>query len=167
MPIKTIVIKSGEKAILPHGAIIRSVVLDGAANVESSCGNLPTPTAYKCGYFIYVRDNDTNDTHPMDETRVTIKRLFIGDDVYDLNVSGNVPTTTELNQRLPNLSLFSFTAVVDSGIKYDKRKYFALYFKAPAYVFNLLKLEIVEKEGVAKFFAIPVEYECGQYDFSF
>lgn len=45
---KTIVLTNNDKAVLPAGANIVSVAVDGFISVTSSCDNLPTPVPYKC-----------------------------------------------------------------------------------------------------------------------
>lgn len=164
---RSITLRPGERAILPADATVKSIVTEGSIYVQSTCGNLPDPTQYKCGYFIYVRDNDAADTHPMDESRIHIGKLTVGNAVYNIDETGNTPSLGNLNLNIADRSIFSFTNITDSGTKYEKRKYFALWFKVPQPLFDTLKLEIIEKSGVATFIAQPVPYECGKYDFAF
>jgi hypothetical protein len=63
---RTVTLKPGEKYVLPAGAVVTSIVTDGAITVNSSCP-LPTPTTYACGYFYLLIDVDSNDGHSMDE----------------------------------------------------------------------------------------------------
>jgi hypothetical protein len=116
---RTVTLKPGEKYVLPAGAVVTSVVTDGAITVDSTCNNLPTPTAYACGYFYLLIDVDANDGHSMDEQHTFYVGLKVGKTTFEINekviYSGDNPglasVASTLNNHITDLALFKFTAV--------------------------------------------------------
>ena len=70
----TLVIKAGEKVVLPKGAVIKSVGIDGDLTLSSTCENLNTvlsnAESYECYVFAYGVDADDNNSHPMDNAHL-------------------------------------------------------------------------------------------------
>lgn len=56
---KTVVLGPGDSVVLPAGATITTLTLDGDITVSSSCGDntLPDPTTYKCYFFNWEDDS--------------------------------------------------------------------------------------------------------------
>jgi hypothetical protein len=163
---RTAIIKPGETFILPKGAIINSVIIDGTINVESSCDNLPVPSAYKCGYFYFICDVDDNDGHSMDEQSTHYSKVKVGGNIYVMNkdiISGDNPGTlfsvSELNTFIPDQVLFSFTAINRNVL--SKKQLIRLYFKVPDSLFDELELEI--NNGGSFQIYRPIEADCGSY----
>lgn len=75
MAIRTLVLSPGDCAILPKGARIDSVVVDGDGQVTSTCGNLPAPTGYACYRFLWQHISEDMDSS-------TFTELIIGDNTY-------------------------------------------------------------------------------------
>ena len=48
MSVRTIIIKPGEKVLLPQGTKVDSIVATGGISVSSTCDNLPAPVARQC-----------------------------------------------------------------------------------------------------------------------
>lgn len=48
MAIRTIIIKPGEKVLLPQGTIVDSIITSGGVQVDSTCNNLPAPVTRQC-----------------------------------------------------------------------------------------------------------------------
>lgn len=164
---KTITLKAGEKAILPAGAVVTSIVTSGAITVESTCGGLPPITQYKCGYFLYVTDEDANDGHPMDENHLKLGALIIGEKTHSLGVGGVWPTVENLNSKMSDTALFSFKHVKQAAV-FEKRIYWAVYFQTPDTLFDKVTLRIDERGTSAiSFYAKPVTAPCEDYSYSF
>jgi hypothetical protein len=165
---KTAVLKPGECIILPEGATISSVILDGAASVTSTCGELPTPSTYKCGYFFIILDADDNAGHSMDmDTKyVSIK---VGGNTYLINEpilygDANSPTPTSvatLNVHITDLVLFEFKAVTENEV--TSRTHIHLYFKVPEILFDTVELKI-DNRGVGSYMYLkPLVETCDNY----
>lgn len=164
---KTITLKAGEKAILPAGAVVTSIVTNGAITVDTTCGGLPPISQYKCGYFLYVTDDDANDGHPMDETHLKLGALIIDDKTLPLGVGGIWPTVENLNSKLSDIALFSFTHVKQAAV-FEKRSYWAVYFQTPDNIFDKVSLRIDERgTNAISFYAKPVAAPCEDYSYSF
>lgn len=173
MAFKTITIKPGEKVVIPPDVKIQSIITDGSISVTSNCP-IPTPTSYKCGFFVYVVDDDDNTGHPMDESSIKLSKLYIGDNIIDINtfgyggvdLAGLHPTVAELNSRIPDQSLMRFEHIKIAA-DFTKRKYIALFFRAPEDLFSGIKLSIDERnDGKAIFYLQPSESICGDYSYS-
>ena len=164
--LKTIVVKAGECIVLPQGATISSIILDGAVSVTSTCGELPTPTVYKCGYFYFNIDDDNNDNHPMDEGSTYITSVVVGGNTYLMNVLANSATDAGLNLNITYLALFKFTStniytIDDPGD--NKRKAVFLYFRVPEVLWDTVKLQVkshTNKTLPATQYYLPVETNC-------
>lgn len=57
MGLRTLVLEPGQEAVIPKGATITAVIVDGDGQVSSSCDNLPEPVGYLCYYFNWEDDN--------------------------------------------------------------------------------------------------------------
>lgn len=166
---KTAVLQPGECIILPQGAVVTSVILDGAISISSStCLNLPVPSAYKCGYFAIMMDASGNDG-AMNETDTYYTSVTIGGNTYMIServILGTDPgipnPITALNLHITDLALFEFTAVTHNTSASD-RSLVWVYFKAPESLFNSIELKIVDR--VSTFYYLkPNEAECDVYD---
>lgn len=166
---RTIIIKPGEKYILPPGSVVNSVVLNGAIDVTSSCNDLPAPTLYKCGFFYLLLDVDSNSGHSMDETTTTYLSLRVQDKIYNIGrkvvASGDNPgiltAPSILNTHITDSALFSFTAIGKTVLA--KRQGIWVYFKTPQNIFNDVELQ-VNNNGSIQYYK-GNEGECGSYPF--
>src|SRR5688572_4297773 len=121
MAIKSIVIKPGECVTLPQDAEVTSVIVTGAATVNSTCDDLPEPTSYMCGAFFIWVDCDDNPGHSMDEESTQYTSLKVGNNTYMIQekiVTGEncgvaTPVGT-LNLHITDLGIFQFTSVVQN-----------------------------------------------------
>lgn len=164
--LKTAVLAPGECIILPQGAVVQAVILDGAASVTSTCGDLPAPSSYKCGYFYFICDVDDNDGHSMDEDYTYYTSVKVGGTTYILNekvLNGDNPGTLTsigtLNLHITNLALFQFTGITRNVL--SKRQGINLFFKVPEPLFNELELK-VDNRGSTQYYR-PIEIDCDTY----
>jgi hypothetical protein len=169
---RTVTIKPGEKYVLPAGAVVKSVVVDGAITVDSTCNNLPTPTAYACGYFYLILDQDSNDGHSMDELNTYYTSLKVGATIFTLGerviFSGNNPgapaNAATLNNHITDPALFKVTAVSQDALSgSSKRQAIWVYFKTPSDVMNQIEL-VVDNRGSLQYYK-PYLGTCGEYPF--
>lgn len=146
---QTATIVPGQTIVLPAGAVITGLVLDGAISVTSSCDNLPDPSAFVCGHFYMNIDDDSNDTHPNDEESTIYKSIKIGDTTYTLGglLLDTAAATLNTTYLSSIGSLFEFTSVtryiIDTGPVDDKRMAVKLYFKVPEILVDTLELQII------------------------
>jgi hypothetical protein len=170
MALRTIVIKPGEKIIVPYGTRIQSLVNDGSITVTSTCDNLPTPGSYRCGMFYVILDSDANTGHSMDETLTYFVNLKVGSNIYEVNrkfiASGDDPGSPNLapiyNTHVPDQALFRFTQVLrDTGP--DKRQGIYLYFKAVGGVWDTLEMK-VDNRGSIQYYK-PTDIACNDYPY--
>jgi hypothetical protein len=77
MSIQTLVLTPGKCAILPKGATITSVLVDGDGQATSTCGTLPTPSQYVCWKF---RWEVSTGSAPLDDA--IFDSLIVGDNIY-------------------------------------------------------------------------------------
>lgn len=61
MALKTIVLSPGDCSVLPADVTVVAVTTSGTITVTSSCGELPTPTAFKCWRFKWGEDDWTGE----------------------------------------------------------------------------------------------------------
>jgi len=166
MASKSVTLHPGETVILPAGTNITSIISDGSISVTSTCGNLPTPSSYVCGYFDIIVDNDNNSGSPMDESNTSLKGLKIGDTTFVMDhlvVTGTNPGTVTpadtLNLYITDQALFKFMGV--SQTNYTKRSRVFLYFRAPEDLFSSIELEVIG-QGSTMFYK-PISTTCGTY----
>lgn len=164
--LKTVVLGPGECVMLPQGATVQAIVIDGAATVTSTCDNLVTPSSYKCGYFYFICDVDDNDGHSMDEDYTYYTSVRIGGTTYIINekvLSGENPGTLTpigtLNLHITDLALFQFTSVTRTVL--SKRQGINLFFKVPEPLFDELELK-VDNHGSTQYYK-PIEIACDTY----
>lgn len=163
---RTIIIKPGEVFILPKGATVDSMIIDGSITVSSTCNNLPTPSSYKCGYFEFVCDVDSNEGHSMDEAHTIYQSLTVGGNTYVMNKEaidgenpGSLVGVTDLNTFVTDQVLFSFTAI--NRLVLDKRQYIRLFFKTPDSLWDTVELQINNWETTSTY--KPIEWDCDSY----
>jgi len=151
MALQSVVLKPGECVVLPAGATISSLILDGSISVTSSCNDLPDPSAYACGVFYIIIDEDENEGHSMDEKHTYIDYVQVGNTQYPFGTkiitSGDNPgtliTTSELNSFIPSNEqpIFKFTNVTRDGDP-DKRQPIFLYFRVPEVLLNTVEMKV-------------------------
>lgn len=163
---RTAVLQPGQCIILPADAVVTSIILDGAATVTSTCGTLPTPSSYKCGFFSLLVDNDDNPDHSMDEQDTYYVSIKVGGTTYIINelvVQGENPGTATaigtLNLHITDTALFEFKAVTQTDL--SKRSAVWLFFKVPEPLFDALELKVTN-HGVEQYHK-PYEAECDEY----
>lgn len=170
MALKSVVLNPGDCVILPADAVIDSVIINGSATATSTCGTLPAPTTYKCGYFFFILDSDDNDGHSMDEDSTMYTSVTVGDNTYMINekVIGlgdnpGIPNPVSLlNLHITDTVLFEFMAItVNDGA--DKRQHIHLYFQTPEPLFSSVRLKMANR-GVSFHYYEPIESECGVYE---
>lgn len=167
--VNTVVIRPGQKIILPQDAVIQSVILDGSIDVVSSCDNLPDPSNYKCGYFVVIVDNDDNDGHSMDETATFLQTLKVANNTYVINRklissgdgAGIMQTSAVLNTHVPDQAIFTFTQLRRDTL--TKRQNVYIYFKTPEDLFNSLELKVSNWDAIQYY--RPLEANCDVYEF--
>jgi len=166
MASKSVTLHPGETVILPAGTVITSMITDGSIEVTSTCGNLPTPTSYKCGYFYIIVDNDANSGSPMDESNTSYKGVTVGDVTFTMDtlvVTGTNPGTATpvatLNLYITDQALFKFMGVAQTNDSKKTRIY--LYFRVPEDLFSSVYLNVMG-QGSTMYFP-PNETECGSY----
>ena len=163
MATRTVTIKAGEKVILPLDAQITGLVLDGAITVTSSCNNLPEPSEYQCGYFIYVRDDEAGGG-PFDEGVSTIKSIKVAETTFTINEDATNPSANAINSHITDQALFEVTYVDTTTNDFSERKYIVVYFRTPEQVFDTLEMVIDERGNDLILFTLkPIEHECDDY----
>ena len=149
--IQSITLTPGQTFVLPAGAVITGLFVDGAISVTSSCDNLPPPGEFVCGHFYMNIDDDDNPNHPNDEESTEFTSIKIGDTTYVLNGLLLNQTVTNLNALLNVGSLFTFTSItryiIDDDPSNDKRMAIKLYFKVPETLVDTLELIITGNSG--------------------
>lgn len=164
MATRTVTIKPGEKVILPSDAVITGLVIDGAISVTSTCNNLPPPSVYQCGYFVYVRDDEAGEG-PFDEGVSVIKTIKVGQTIFTINEDATNPSMNAINSHITDQALFEVVHVDSTTNDYSERKYIVIYFKAPEGVFAETEMVLDERNNGAVLMTLkPVEYPCETYD---
>jgi len=149
---QSITLTPGQTFVLPAGAVVTGLFVDGAITVTSSCDNLPPPGEFVCGHFYMNIDDDANDNHPNDEESTEFTSIKIGDTTYALNGLLLDQTVTNLNALINSGALFTFTSftryvIDDSGD--NKRRAIFLYFKVPETLVDTLELTITANSGMS------------------
>lgn len=164
--LKTAVVRPGECVILPAGAVVTAVVVNGSASATNSCGDLPDPTSYKCGYFYIIIDVDSNDGHSMDELYTQYQSITVAGNTYIINeniVTGDNPGTlvpvSTLNIHITDTALFEFMDVQRTVL--SKRQSINVYFKVPEALYDSVKLK-VDNHGSVQIYE-PIDHECDDY----
>lgn len=164
--LKSVVLEPGDCIVLPAGAEIQSIVLNGDASVTSTCGTLPTPENYKCGFFSILVDNDDNPGHSMDEQDTYYTSIKVGNTTYVINelvVQGENPGSATavgtLNLHITDLAIFQFTAVTQTNL--TKRSAVWLYFQVPESLYDQVELKVTN-HGVLQYHK-PYDATCGEY----
>lgn len=170
---QTLVITPGQTAVIPAGATITSLILDGSISVTSSCDNLPEPSNYACGVFYIIIDEDENEGHSMDEKHTVIDSLTVGNKqfafgtkiIVDGDNPGTLITTAQLNAFIPSSDqpLFKFTNVTrDSGP--DKRQPIYLYFKVPEDLIDTVEMKVSNFNSI-QYYKNWDTVTCGTYPY--
>jgi|LakMenEpi03Aug12_release.lakeMendotaPanAssembly.Ray.scaffolds.fasta_scaffold811327_2 hypothetical protein len=168
---QSIVVTPGQTVVIPAGATITSLILDGSISVTSSCDNLPTPSAYKCGVFYMNIDDDANDNHPNDEDSTKFTSIKFGDTTVTLDGLLLNQTVTGLNTYLAGQTpIFQFTyinryTINDPGD--DKRDAVFVYFKVAEALYDSLELTVTGNSGMTlpttQIYRPYAETTCGEY----
>lgn len=160
MAIKTITINAGECAVLPAGAEVTTIIVNGGATVSSSCGTLPLPTAYKCGRFAFFIDQEAGSDSPMEPTQVVVESVKVGNTTWIINEFGGlVSSHTTYNLHITDQVLFKFTAVRSTVL--TDRALFYLYFQAPEVIWDTIEMKITDRG--TPYYLKPVDATCGEY----
>lgn len=169
MALKSIVLNPGECIVLPAGAEITSVLVNGAASITSTCGELPPIENYKCGYFFLYMDATTGNTHSMDSDSL-YSSIKVGDTTSILNelithtdTDNPIPcSSAQLNLHLTDLAIFQFMSV--NWLEADDRIAIKLYFQAPESLWDTIELKI-DNRGVGNYMYLrpQEETECGVF----
>lgn len=162
---RAITIRPGETVVLPAGATIDALVIDGAIDVSSSCNNLPIPSAYKCGYFFLTLDNDNNDTHSMDEFSTAYNSITVGGVEYVIGTkviasgdnAGTKTLAPALNTYVPNQAIFKFLSV--TGHEQDHRQDVWVHFRVPEYLWDTVVLT-VDNRGSIQYYLPFAAQDC-------
>jgi hypothetical protein len=162
---KTIVLKPGEKFILPKGSSVDALIIDGSISVESSCNDLPTPSSYKCGSFFIIVDNDNNGDHSMDEEATFYKSLSIGGIEYSMPTRiikssddpGNLSLASDLNLFITDQITFKFLSVIREI--HDKRQHVFVHFTVPEYLWDTVVLAVNNRESI-QYYLPFAEMDC-------
>lgn len=157
---KTITLGPGDCFVLPKDAVVESIIQNGAITVTSNCGNLPTPTSYKCGVFYLFIDNTGEDDTAMEEEYVTYTQIKIGGTIYLLNELVSGTSEADLNTHVTDQALFQFKAVQINVSTGDRRRY-GVYFQVPEDLFEDTVLQISDRGTLYNL--PPNEATCGEY----
>lgn len=164
--LKSIVVPAGDCVILPADAVINSIVVDGAATATSTCGALPTPSSYKCGFFSFFVDVDVNDENPLDEENTFYTSITVGGNTYIINelvVQGDNPGTLTavgtLNLHITDTALFEFMAVDRTLL--EERQLVSLFFRVPDALYDTLDLKLSDRGTFYHLY--PQEQDCEDY----
>lgn len=173
MALQSVVLKPGECVVLPAGATISSLILDGSISVTSSCNDLPDPSGYVCGLFYVIVDEDENEGHSMDEKHTYIDYVQVGNTQYPMGIkfitSGDNPgttvTTSELNAFIPSNEqpIFKFTNVTRDGGP-DKRQPLFLYFRVPETLLDSVVMKVSNYNSV-QYYKNFATVDCGSYPY--
>jgi hypothetical protein len=148
---QSITLTPGQTFVLPAGAVVTGLFVDGAISVTSSCDNLPPPGEFVCGHFYMNIDDDDNPSHPNDEESTEFTSIKIGDTTYPLNGLLLDQTVINLNALLNIGAVFTFTSItryiIDDDPSNDKRMAIKLYFKVPETLVDTLELIITGNSG--------------------
>lgn len=168
---QSIVVTPGQTVVIPAGATITSLILDGSISVTSSCDNLPTPSAYKCGVFYMNIDDDANDNHPNDENSTKYTTIKFGDTTVSLDGLLLSQTVSGLNGYLSGQTpIFQFTyinryVIDDPGD--NKREAVFVYFKVAEELYDGLELTVTANSGMTlpttQVYRPYAETTCGEY----
>lgn len=134
--VNTVILKPGEKVILPRGTVINSVITDGAITVSSTC-TLPPVSQFSCYEFYFTINDDADASHPAGvidiigfqvngtQYPISFSAISPGNDPSDYSTYWN--TQIDLyNQQVPgSLRLVEFTRVSN----FDKRDEYKLLAK--------------------------------------
>lgn len=162
---KAITIRPGETVVLPSGATIDALVLDGAIDVSSTCNNLPVPSSYKCGYFWITLDNDDNGTHSMDEESTAYKSITVGGTEYVIGTrviatgdnAGTMTLAPALNTYIPNQAIFKFLS--NTRHEVDHRQDIWIHFRVPEYLWDTVVLTI-DNRGSIQYYLPYTAQDC-------
>ncbi len=166
MALKSIVLGPGECVTFPKDAVIKSVLVNGSISATSTCGTLPTPTAYKCGVFYVFVAVTSGDLGPLDEENTFYISLKTGTNTYTINekiVQGDNPGTLTaigtLNLHITDIALFEFKAVTRTVL--GDRQRVGIYFKVPEDLWDSTVLKVSDR---GTFYNLdPNETECDVY----
>ena len=146
---KSVTIEPGESFTLPNGATVVSVT----GILSNSCDfPLPDPEEYKCGYFYFNIDDDSNVNHPNDETSTKITSVYINTSLVPIDELASTTNETILNTYITNTALFEFILVERYTINDpgdNKRKAVFLHFRAPATIFDNSYLIVTGNSGMS------------------
>ena len=167
--LRIVTVKAGQTYVLPKGATVESMTSDGGATVTSECP-LPPMGQYVCGYFYFLVDKDSHNSHSMNEQDTKMVHLKVGDKIYPIDLlivtgedsSSRPQKKADLNAKISDKGIFSFTAVTHDQSP-TKRQGVWLYFKVPEALRDTVEME-VDNRGSIQYYR-PVDVECGTLPF--
>jgi hypothetical protein len=137
----TLLLHAGEKVVLPSGATIRSIAIDGDLQVTTSCPDLEpfidAAERYECYQFAYGVDNDNNDTHPMDNAHLQYFKIAgvtynMGNRyLWDALVAPTLYDYIKEKMTFYGASYVMNVLAVIRTINFDKRKEYSIIVKMP------------------------------------
>lgn len=161
MAIKSIVLGPGECVTLPADAVVTSIIVNGAITVESTCGDLPEPSSYKCGVFrFFLDDTSEDDDTAMEEEHVTYSQIVVGENTYIINETAAPATEADINVHVTDLALFEVMSIVKNTDP-DDRQLVAVYFQTPEELFDTIVLQLSDRGTL---YNLPAyEFDCESY----
>lgn len=157
---KSITLGPGECVVLPKGAEITSIITNGSITATSTCGDLPTPSAYKCGLFAFFLDAEGGALGAMEEDQVLVVSVKVGNTTYIINeYPATIVMESEYNVHITDQALFKFMAIRTAPL--EDRELYYLYFQAPEDLWSTIELKITDR-GTA-YYLKPNDATCGEY----
>lgn len=137
--LKSITLQAGECVILPEGAVIHSIITNGSITATSTCGDLPDPTAYKCGLFAFFLDAEGGALGAMEEDQVLVVSLKVGNTTFMINeYPATILMESEYNIHITDSAIFQFMAIRTAVL--EDRELYYLYFKVPEDLWDVTEL---------------------------
>lgn len=168
--LKSITLLPGECFVLPKDAVVESIITDGAIDVTSNCGDLPTPTSYKCGvFYFFMQKTAPDDDQAMEEEHVEYTSVKVGGTTFMINEKvmlitaiepGTATPVATLNLHITDPALFQITEIVRNTDPADRQRV-AVYFKVPENFFDSTTMKISDRGTY--YILEPNEATCDEY----
>lgn len=158
--LQTIVIKPGETYVLPAGAIVQSLIYDGAINVTSSCDNLPAPEAYRCYQIQWSTSVDESGVRLLEHEDSFIEYIKIGNTKYAINIEASDLGNLRLRfQSISDASKGVFVYTILDENPFDHHYDMVLHFKTIGSIAD--SIEIKESgPGFPSLYVKALEENC-------
>jgi hypothetical protein len=168
MALKAVELNPGECIVLPAGATITGIIVNGDASVTSTCGDLPDPEDYVCGYFEFQIDKDGNSNHANNEYSTYITSIKVGETTYVINQLATTATMENINIHITDLGIFKVNAPVqefevDDEEAEDKRWIVQVFFQVAESLFDTLQMLVTSHVGhpfPSPQIYLPIETSC-------